>query len=90
MHPHQTSVAKWMAIVIAERPFGCGANVGKDEVRGGFGGDSLKIDAIPGRCRRCEYAWLRTKLRVCVVPNSKAIAYTLIINICLLSRGAFD
>lgn len=75
VHPHQTTVAERMAVVIAEGTFGGGANVGEDEGRGGFGGDALEVDAVPGWDDRGEDAWFGAEFGVGIVSYSKAVAW---------------
>jgi len=60
MHPHQAAMAERVTVVIAERSFGGGSNVGKDKRRSRLGGDALEVNAVPGGCRRGEDAWLGT------------------------------
>jgi len=67
-------VGEGMAIAIAERSFGCGADVGEDEIRCCFGGEARKVDAVPGRGRGGEDAGGRTKGWGCVVAYAKAVA----------------
>ena len=66
-----------VAVVVAERAFGGGANVGEDQGRGCLGGYPLQIYAVPGGNGRSEDAWLRAELGVGVVAYSKAITYTI-------------
>src|SRR5438132_1371210 len=73
MHPHQTAMAEWVAVIIAQGALGGGAYVREDQMRGGLGGNSLEVDAVPCWCRRCKYARLWTKFRVCVVSDTKTI-----------------
>jgi len=53
-------MAERVTVVIAERSFGGGSNVGKDKRRSRLGGDALEVNAVPGGCRRGEDAWLGT------------------------------
>jgi hypothetical protein len=68
-------MAERMAIIIAERTFSRGADVGKNKMGGGLGGDSLEIDAVPRRYGRGENTRIWAKLWVGIVSNSKSIAW---------------
>jgi len=67
-------MAERVAVVIAERSFGCGSNVGEDQRGRCLRGDPLEINTIPSWGSRGEYTWLGAKLGIGVVPYSKPIA----------------
>lgn len=48
MHEHDCAVAEGVAVLVAKVAFGGCADVGEDERGGGFGGQALEVEAIPG------------------------------------------
>lgn len=78
MHPHQTSMVEWVAVLITEGTFGGGSNVGEDEGRGRLGSDALEVDAVPRGGCRCEDTRLGAKFGVGIVSNSKSVTCKII------------
>lgn len=66
-------MAERVAVVIAEGSFSGGSNVGKDQRRSCLGGNSLKVNAVPGWGGRGEDAWFGTELAISIVSYTKAI-----------------
>jgi hypothetical protein len=49
--------------------------MGEDQSGSSLGGYPLKVDAVPGRSSRSEYARLGAKLGVGVVANTKPVTW---------------
>ena len=62
-----------MAVIITEGAFGRCADMGKYERRGGLGGYSLEIDAVPRWSSRGKDARFGAELGVCVVSNAESV-----------------
>lgn len=73
MHPHQSLVLEGVAVGIGEGAFGCGADVGEDQVRACFGRQAFEVFAIPGWERRGEDARVWAEFWVCVKAYPKAV-----------------
>lgn len=71
-------MAERVTIVLAERPFGGGSDMGKDQSRRSFGGNSLQVHAVPGRCGRGEEA--RGGAQSCVGVETKAEAICIVLS----------
>lgn len=67
-------MAEGVAVVITQGTFGSSAYMSEDKMRSGLGGNSLKIDAIPGWYGRSKNAWFWSELGIRVVSNTKSIA----------------
>ena len=63
-----------VAVAVRKRAFGRGSYVGKDERGGRFGGQSFKIDTIPGWDCGGEDTRLWTQGWRCVVAYAESIA----------------
>lgn len=70
-------MGKGMAIVFAERAFGCGPNMAKDEAGRCLGGYSLEIGAVPCRNRRGEEAGRSAELGIRIKAYAEAIGIVL-------------
>lgn len=62
-----------MAVIWGGGALGGGSHMGKDKIRGSFGGDSLQVGVIPSGCGRGEDAWVGAQLGAGVIAYPEAI-----------------
>ena len=74
VHPHQSAIAKGMAIAIRQRTFGGSSDVRKDQRGSSLACQTLKVDTIPSRDRGSENARGRPERWWRVVTDTEAIA----------------
>ena len=65
---------EWVAVVLGERPFSRGADVGEDEVGADLGRESFQVHTVPSRQSGSEDAGVGSKMLVRVPADTKPVA----------------